>query len=130
MGFENNVLDGISSKEHIMNSDLNNLLRDFEKKILERDYHDGNPRKANKLFKEIHSIFKELKELNALERLKPLLDHENHSVVNFASKYYLLVDEKEAIKRLESLAKLGGIEGFAAENLIDRWKKGDLSFEY
>jgi len=122
MGSKSNEMD------EVMNS--NQLVNRFIEAILEREAHEGNPIKANKLFKEIHSIFKELRKLGALDKLEPLLEHENVAVVNFASKYYLLVDEAKALERLERLAQLDGIDGFAAENLISRWKKGELNFDY
>lgn len=110
--------------------EINKLVQRFTNAILEREKYENNPAKANRLFKEIHSIFKELRKRGTLERLEPLMEHESVSVVNFASKYFLLVDEKKALASLEKLSKLEGIEGFAAENLISQWKKGELSFDY
>ena len=106
-------------------------LRDhFEKSILEHEIYQNNPRKANRLFHEIHGTFKKLKTLNALGELEKLLDHSSVAVRNFAAKYYLLVDEQRALKTLAELAKLDGIDGFAAQDLINRWKKGELHFDY
>jgi hypothetical protein len=114
----------------VANKFENDLIQEFINTIVERDKFDNNPRKANKLFDQIHSIFKKLRETDQLQKLEPLMDHENTSVVNFAAKYYLLVDEKKAISKLKELAKNGGVLGFEISILIEQWKKGEVTFDF
>ncbi|AWW32640.1 hypothetical protein DN752_22205 [Echinicola strongylocentroti] len=132
MGVENYATNEINMviKQKLSDSE-EILIKRFIDTIVEREkYVNVNPKRANKLFDEIHSIFKELRKKKQLKRLEPLMEHNNNSVVNFAAKYYLIVDEKKAINKLKELAKSGGMIAFEINILIDQWKKGEVTFNY
>lgn len=90
----------------------------------------GDSSRANKLHGEIHSVFKSIRELDFLDGLEKVIHHDNHLVAMKACLYYISHDSKTTIKRLEILSKRPGIEGFAAQHLIDQWKKGEINYDY
>lgn len=109
---------------------MNELVKQFAELTIEKESDPYNYRKANRLYDKRHEIFKKLKEENALSDLKVLFDHENLNVVLAASQYYLAQDPKVALIKLRELSKLDGIVGFGANNLIEQWEKGEITFDY
>jgi hypothetical protein len=107
----------------------NTLIEQFINAIVARKTFENNPKKANKLFDEIHMIFKELRDTKQLEKLRPLLDYDDIDIRSSASAYYLLVDEDLAKKKLREIAKLGGIYSLT-EELINQWDNGEVTFDY
>jgi hypothetical protein len=88
------------------------------------------PRKANEAYKKRHQIFKNLKRQDKLNLLEPLLNHEDVDVQIRAASYYLAVDEKMALKKLNELKKEGGINRFEIELLLSQWRKGELIIDH
>ena len=108
---------------------MNDLIKKFQEKILERLVDPHNHRKSNKIEDEIHGIFKTLREKGALSELEPLLNHENITIANYAATYYLVVDENKAIDALKAFASRVE-DPFVINHTIEQWKKGEINFDY
>lgn len=108
---------------------MEDLIKQFIELTIERKKWEHIPRKANEAYKKRHNVFKELRKRNALDKLRPLLDHEDIDVRGSASAYYLLVDEDLAKKKLREIAKLGGVYSLT-EILIKQWDNGEVDFNY
>lgn len=109
---------------------MNELIENFQSKILERLDNLNDHKKSNQIEEQIHLIFKQLRDNDMLSKLEPLLKHTNNTIANYAATYYLVQDEKKAINALESLAKRKDMDSFIINNTIQQWKNGELNFDY
>jgi len=94
---------------------------DYREATLGSDYI-----KANKCYKKITECYCKLKDLQAVSSLKDLLQHENESVVVWASLHLLPYESKIAEDALARIAKKGGLIAFDAEMTLKEWKAGRL----
>lgn len=109
---------------------MNELVNKFAALTMEKESDPFNSKKANRLFDQRHTIFKTLKKENKLIDLKHLFDHKDLNVVLNAATHYLAENPKEALEKLSDLSKIDGIIGFAANNWIEQWEKGEVNFDY
>ena len=109
-------------------------IEDFMKKIEEWSFlsKDWNtpPRILNKLHDEYHKMFKAIRAKNRLKELMPFLNHSDKAVRNVIATYYLVQDEKTAVKILEELSKEDGLIGMGSRSNLEEWRKGNLHFDY
>ena len=98
--------------------------------ILSMDFNNSDTKKCNEMIKDIHKMFKALREANRLEELKPFLDHGDKVVSNKIATYYLVQDEELAIQKLEELSKEEGLIGAGSKSNLEEWRKGNLHFDY
>lgn len=86
----------------------------------------GNHKVANKLHKQLMSVYETINQAGKWSELKELFQHPNESVKLWASTFLLKNDNVAALKVLHELAKSPRIIGLTASTTIDMWRKGML----
>ena len=97
---------------------------------LMKNWSRCDPKVLNKILEEYHKIFKKLINQDRLVELQPFLNHPNKSVRGVIAAYYLVQDEKTAVKILEELSKEDGLIGMGSRSNLEEWRKGNLHFDY
>lgn len=86
---------------------------------------------TNGAAEEIYRIVTFLRNENCLKLLKPLLLHENFSVVAWAASYLLEQYENDSIKALNKVIESGNSDvSFDAEIVLEEWRKGTFKAYY
>lgn len=88
----------------------------------------GDHKKANISFDQIVEAVDFLKSNNSNDQLLGLFLEPSAGVQMWAATYLLPSHEKESMKILNQIVRLGGILSLSAETTLDEWKKGNLKF--
>ncbi|NJM24452.1 MAG: DUF2019 domain-containing protein [Bacteroidia bacterium] len=86
----------------------------------------GDYKIANKNQAVIEKVVNFLKGRNELKSLSQFLNHSSDGVKGWAATYLLPIEERQAIRALEEIAKGSGIRSLAAETTLSEWRKGNL----
>jgi len=120
-----------------MTRDLDNLVQRFvEASIkLEKATLAGDSKRINQESLEIMAIMKELRSIgkDAMDKLLPLLSHENNYVRCNSACCMIPVYPEKARETLTEISQLKGLKagmiGFNAKMTLKEWDKGNLKFD-
>lgn len=86
----------------------------------------GDYKSANKSYDKIIKAIDFLRSEDQVKALLNFFQHNSEGVRGWAATYLLPIEEGEAIKVLEEIAKGPGIRALAAETTLNEWKNGNL----
>lgn len=90
---------------------------------------EGDSKDTNKNYKLLDEIFRNFKNENCLDKLEPLIYHENDYVKLWSATHTLILNESNSKKVLMDLAADdSSLVGFDAEITVQEWDKGNLSY--
>ena len=108
--------------------DIDSALEVFEKAAIEHSLatESGDYKTANKNYPKIGKAATFLKNLGESHLVSKFLTHKIEGVRVWAAAYLLPIQERNAVKVLETVAKGHGIQSLNAETLLSEWRKGNL----
>lgn len=86
----------------------------------------GDYKVANKSYDRIIVAAAFLKQEGKIRLVSKFLNHASSGVRSWAAAYLLPIQEQDAIRVLESVAKGKGLLSFEAEMTLSEWRKGNL----
>lgn len=87
-------------------------------------------RKTNKQFGVIKKCYLQLRAMESLISLTPLLSNDDESVRLWAAAHLLFIDPEKAQITLRELEQKSGLLAFSAMMTLGEWEKGSLNFDY
>jgi hypothetical protein len=88
---------------------------------------EGDYKKANKLHKKLHTLYKNAKDSNQVDVFSESLNESDENIRLWAATFTLKFSPDIAEKTLLSLSNLSSIAGLSAKTMLEMWKQGMLN---